>query len=178
MTVFQRVQSLPYEGLDNHRDVPPPVPLFQYDSDFSEATTADSSDSDSDRGRPTLALSARIPGFLHEVPKIRSAHFTWYCQGCDHAINLLDIPPDYLALLSPETAHVIKHTRSWKVNDTPIQEALYLMVEKHYSVHHLIPNNIQFTTKAREVYLQVEEEKSPPLAQVQVDNHVKMEDTL
>ena len=167
---------MPYEGLDILKDVPPFAPLFQYDSDFSEATTADSSDSESDLGRPTLALSARIPRFLHEVPKIRSAHFTWYCQGCDHTINLLDLPPDCLALLSAETAHVIKHTRSWKVNDTPIQEALYLMVEKHYAERHLMPHNIQFTTKNQNVYLQVEKNKDPP--QVQLDNHVKVEYTL
>lgn len=120
------------------------APVYHYDSDFSEATTAADPESDSE---PFLNLGNSILRFVYEPPKLPSGCFIWRCPDCKWAINLLDIPPNCILLLPSQTVHIMKHTKSWKASDAPIQEALQIIVSSHITEDHL-PEGFHFVTKA------------------------------
>lgn len=114
----------------------PPEEQFQYDSDFSEPSTA--CESDTDPVKPLIA-----PNFCLEVPRIPAGRFLWacLCQGCEYNIDLLDLSPENLSILPPDLIQVLS-TKTWSVNDESVQRALLLLVSNHYESH-LRDRNIQ-----------------------------------
>ncbi|KAF9481819.1 hypothetical protein BDN70DRAFT_991563 [Pholiota conissans] len=122
---------------------------FQYDSEFSNATTSESSESDSE----LLSYSSQILQTLHTPPAIQTGYFIWHCQLCAHAIDLLSIPVDYLEILPHQIIHIL-NTKSWNVNDDPVKEALYLMVSHHHKTAHFHAAGLHFSKKGSNFYLE------------------------
>jgi hypothetical protein len=122
--------------------MPTIVSQFQYDSDFSEASTNASSDVEDE---PLYPIS-KIPYFCLEPPDIPNGRFVWSCLGCDYYVDLLNLSPDILNLLPDDTKRVLGG-KSWKVKDEPIQRLLFQMVSNHYRDYHL-SNGVQASVKA------------------------------
>lgn len=121
-----------------------PTPLerqFQYDSDFSEPSTA--GESDTDPVKPPFVQ--KIPNFCLEVPRIPEGRFSWacLCQECEYNIDLLNLSPENLNILSPDLIQVL-NTKTWVVNDEPVQRALLMLVSNHYESH-LRDSNVQLS---------------------------------
>ena len=112
--------------------MPTVVSQFQYDSDFSEASTNASSDSEDE---PLYPIS-KIPYFCLQPPEIPNGRFVWNCLGCDYYIDLLNLSPDILNHLPNDTKRVLGG-KSWKVKEEPIQRLLFQVVSNHYRDHHL-----------------------------------------
>ena len=108
---------------------------FQYDSDFSEASTIDDAPSDSE-DKPLYPIS-KIPYFCLVPPDIPNGRFVWNCRGCDYYIDLLNLSPDILNHLPDDTRRVLGG-KSWKVKDEPIQRLLFQTVSNHYRDYHLL----------------------------------------
>ena len=94
---------------------------FQYDSDFSEASTNASSDVEDD---PEPYPISNIPYFCLKPPDIPNGRFVWNCLGCDYYIDLLNLSPDILNHLPDDTKRVLGG-KSWKVKEELIQRLLF-----------------------------------------------------
>ncbi|KAF8165533.1 hypothetical protein B0H34DRAFT_689485 [Crassisporium funariophilum] len=107
-----------------------PLPLrqFQYDSDFSEESSAESWSSE-----PT-SPSIPVPDFCFQAPEIPNGRFVWHCPGCRHKIDLLKMSSDNMDHLPDDTVRILGG-KSWKVKDEPIQRLLRQMVSNHYKTH-------------------------------------------
>ena len=112
--------------------MPTVVSQFQYDSDFSEASTIASSDSEDE---PLYPIS-KIPYFCLKPPDIPNGRFVWNCLGCDYYVDLLNLSPDILNHLPNDTKRVLGG-KSWKIKEEPIQRLLFQVVSNHYRDHHL-----------------------------------------
>jgi hypothetical protein len=106
---------------------------FQYDSDFSEASTNASSDVEDDL---EPSIKSKIPYFCLKPPDIPNGRFVWNCLGCDYYIDLLNLSPDILNHLPDDTKRVLGG-KSWKVKEEPIQRLLCQAVSNHYRDRHL-----------------------------------------
>ena len=115
--------------------MPTAVSQFQYDSDFSEASTNASSDSEDE---PLSSVSSKIPYFCLKPPDIPNGRFVWNCRGsgCDYYVDLLNLSPDILNHLPDDTKRVLGG-KSWKIKEEPIQRLLFQMVSNHYKDYHL-----------------------------------------
>ena len=125
--------------------MPTIVSQFQYDSDFSEASTNASSDSEDE----SLYPISKIPYFCLKPPDIPNGRFVWNCRGCDYYIDLLNLSPDILNHLPDDTKRVLGG-KSWKVKEEPIQRLLFQVVSNHYRDYHLsngVQAGIQFSGK-------------------------------
>lgn len=118
--------------------MPAVVSKFQYDPDFSEASTDASLDSEDESFYPI----SKIPYFCLKPPEIPNGRFVWSCPGCDYGVDLLNLSPDILHHLPDDTKRLLRH-KSWKVKDEPIQCLLFQVVSDHYKDHHLPPNGVQ-----------------------------------
>jgi len=120
----------------------PPERQFQYDSDFSEPSTAGESDTDPVK----LPFVAKIPNFCSEIPRIPEGRFSWAClrQECEYNIDLLNLSPENLNILSPDLTQVL-NTKTWLVNDEPVQRALFMLISHHYESSHLRDSNVQLS---------------------------------
>ena len=112
--------------------MPTIVGQFQYDSDFSEASTNASSDFEDE----SLYSISKIPYFCLKPPDIPNGCFVWNCQGCDYYVDLLNLSPDILNHLPDDTKRVLGG-KSWKVKEEPIQRLLFQVVSNHYRDYHL-----------------------------------------
>lgn len=83
----------------------------------------------------------KIPGFLMEAPKVSNGQFKWNCAGCSFHIDLLNLSQDNMKILPADTLNFLNN-KSWIINDTRIQEALFQLVSHHYQTQHLGPNSI------------------------------------
>ena len=113
--------------------MPVVVSQFQYDSDFSEASTNDAS---SDSEDESLYPNSKIPHFCLIPPDIPNGRFVWNCRGCDFYIDLLNLSPDILNHLSDDTKRGLGG-KSWKIKEGPVQRLLFQTVSKHYRDNHL-----------------------------------------
>lgn len=128
---------------------------FQYDSDFSEASTNASSDSEDETFYPI----SKIPHFCLKPPEIPNGRFMWCCPGCDHYVDLLNLSPDILDHLPDDTKRVLSG-KSWKVKEEPIQRLLFQLVSNHYRDFHLLPNGIQVQALGNEWYIKDRTQRS------------------
>ncbi|KAF8969445.1 hypothetical protein BDZ97DRAFT_1915399 [Flammula alnicola] len=144
----------------------PPVVPFQYDSDFSDASTPNASDTELESKVPTHWNGA--PHFCFRVPRIPNGGFTWRCPGCSHTIDLLNISPQNLGLLPNETVRILSG-KSWRVHDDPVQDALFLMVSHHYKIDHLNANGMEIQpSKKQGVEVKMEEDVMQPRRSVRI----------
>lgn len=129
---------------------------FQYDSDFSEASTNASSDSEDE---PLYPIS-KIPYFCLKPPDIPNGRFAWNCPGCDYYVDLLNLSPDILNHLPDDTKRVLSG-KTWKIKEEPIQRLLFQLVSNHYGDHHL-PSGVQAALQAsgNEWYIKDSSEQS------------------
>ena len=111
--------------------IPTIISQFQYDSDFSEASTIASSDSEEE-----LYPVSKIQYFCLQPPEIPNGRFVWNCPGCDYYVDLLNLSPDILNHLPDDTKRVLGG-KSWKIKEEPIQRLLFQLVSNHYRDHHL-----------------------------------------
>ena len=137
--------------------IPTVVSQFQYDSDFSEASTNASSDSEDE---PFYPIS-KIPYFCLKPPEIPNGRFTWNCPGCDYYVDFLNLSPDVLGRLPDDTKRVLG-SKSWKIKDEFIQRLLFQVVSDHYRDCHFLPNGVQATVQAsgNEWYVEDRSEQS------------------
>ncbi|KDR83945.1 hypothetical protein GALMADRAFT_236453 [Galerina marginata CBS 339.88] len=147
----------------------PEVIRFQYDSDFSEPSTPEASDSESE-----VRTDYKIPGFCMEAPRIPSGRFAWNCPGCPYQIDLLNLLPENLDSLPDDTIRVL-NGKSWKVNDKPVQRALFRLVSHHYEVHHLARSGINVIQSEAGRWL-VQNQQSSLRQGRQKDTGIKTED--
>ena len=112
--------------------MPTVVSQFQYDSDFSEAST----DAASDFGDESFYPISKIPYFCLKPPDIPNGRFVWSCPGCDYCVDLQNLSPDILNHLPDDTKRVLGG-KSWKVKEEPIQRLLFQVVSNHYRDYHL-----------------------------------------
>ena len=119
----------------------PPERQFQYDADFSEPSTAGESDTDPVK----LPFVEKIPNLCSEIPRIPEGRFSWacLCQECEYNIDLLNLSPENLNILSPDLIQVL-NTKTWVVSDEPVQRALFMLVSYHYESH-LRDSNVQLS---------------------------------
>ena len=118
--------------------LPPEVPAvdFQYDSDFSEASTVPASDSEDDDIDPRAAeLLARVPKYCWYPPSIPAGRFIWNCPGCEYSIDFLNLKKCDLEALSEEEGRYMAQ-KMWKsMHDEEVRMAFTLMSAKHYFEH-------------------------------------------
>ncbi|KAF8914178.1 hypothetical protein CPB84DRAFT_1758622 [Gymnopilus junonius] len=110
---------------------------YHYDSDFTEPSTSEPSESESEISFST----PKIPGFVMEVPKIANGQFKWNCAGCSFQIDLLNLSQENARILPGDTLSLLT-SKSWTIHNTRIQEALYYVVSHHYQTQHLGPNSV------------------------------------
>jgi hypothetical protein len=122
--------------------MPTAVSQFQYDSDFSEASTIASSDFEDE---PLYPIS-KIPHFCLQPPDIPNGRFVWNCPGCDYYVDLLNLSPDNLTHLPNDTKRVLGG-KSWTIKEEPIQRLLFQLVSHHYRDYHL-PSDVQAAIQA------------------------------
>lgn len=108
------------------------VRQFQYDSDFSEASTNAHSDIEDE----SLFPNFKIPYFCLKPPDIPNGRFVWSCPGCEYNVDLMNLSPDILNQLPGDTKRVLGG-KSWKVKEEPIQRLLFQVVSNHYRDYHL-----------------------------------------
>jgi hypothetical protein len=105
---------------------------LQYDSDFSEASTVASLDSED----VPLFPASKIPYYCLQPPEIPNGRFVWNCPGCDYYVDLLNLSPDILNQFPDDTKQFLG-SKLWKIKDKPIQRFLFQVVSDHYKDHHL-----------------------------------------
>src|ERR1700678_3119292 len=103
-----------------------------YDSDFSEASTIPSSESEDEAPFPT----SKVPEFCRYPPEIPNGRFVWNCSGCDYDIDFLNLSPDILNHL-PNDAKRVFDSETWTIKDEAVQLVFFQLVSDHYTVHHL-----------------------------------------
>jgi hypothetical protein len=152
--------------------MPTVVSQFQYDSDFSEASTNASDFED----EPLYPIS-KIPYFCLRPPDIPNGRFVWNCPGCDYYVDLLNLSPDILNHLPDDTKRVLGG-KSWKVKEEPIQRLLFQLVSNHYRDYHL-SDGVQASVQAsgNEWYIK-DSEQSSKQRDGKTYTHVKVKEEL
>lgn len=114
----------------------PPAPIFQYDSDFSEASTPGETDSEDDLPPPPPPeLLARIPHYIWQPPAMWAYRFRWDCPGCDYTIDFLNLQKEHLDLLPTDLAEYIASMRWNCIKEDRVVEAFGIMARQHYLWH-------------------------------------------
>ncbi|KAF9057954.1 hypothetical protein BJ165DRAFT_95330 [Panaeolus papilionaceus] len=118
---------------DVDREPSHPKPTFQFDSDFSEASTEYDSDNSSELD---FQITSQIPPFMFESPTLPAGSFDWRCPspGCSFAIDLLSVPASLLSKLPLQQQQFVI-SRCWTLKDARIQEILNQLVSGHYEGH-------------------------------------------
>lgn len=123
---------------------------YQYDSDFSEASTVattDSEDEDSTDSENTQQLDAKVPWYCLNPPILECAQHVWKCPGCDHyAIDLLQPDEDELEEIPEHYAELLRLKNWTKVTEQDVVDALACLVDNHFTSH-LRALGIQTVTK-------------------------------
>ena len=117
---------------------------FQYDSDFSEASTPPESDSDEEPSNPELV--ARVPRYCWRPPHIPAGRFVWDCPGCDYYIDFLDLKKEDLEPLTKELSQYMTSKKWQSIGDDKVREAFALMAGHHYTWH-MQKNGVQLVQK-------------------------------
>ncbi|PPQ64632.1 hypothetical protein CVT24_008369 [Panaeolus cyanescens] len=139
---------------------------FQFDSDFSEASTQHDSSDDSSEAR--FRKRPAIPSFLLQPPTLRPGSFDWPCPSseCPFSIDLLSVSPSLLSKLSPAQRHYILK-KSWSLKDDMVQEIINILVSDHYEGHLSdLGFSLQSTNKPNGWRIHVDSESSPTKGRV------------
>ncbi|KAJ3565004.1 hypothetical protein NP233_g7923 [Leucocoprinus birnbaumii] len=128
-------QPRPIQPLTRHSPVVPSS-KFQYDSDFSEASTPPLSDSESEVADQRLL--EKIPWYCRVPPELESHHL-WRCPGCRvYQIDLLHLDDDELEEIPEQFAKTLRSIRS-KADDVPKSDEVLVafghLVHQHYERH-------------------------------------------
>jgi len=117
----------------SHHDMNPIVE-FQYDSDFSEASTPSASDPESEAAESKLL--EKVPWYCRTPPVLEASQFVWRCPGCRvYQINLLHVDEDELEKIPNPYAEMLR-TRKWQnITDSEVQMAFMHLVSNHYNEH-------------------------------------------
>jgi len=107
---------------------------FQYDSDFSEASTSSASDPESEAAESKLL--EKVPWYCRTPPVLEASQFVWRCPGCKvYQINLLHVDEDELEKIPNPYAEMLR-TRNWRnITDSEVQMAFMHLVSNHYNEH-------------------------------------------
>ncbi|KAF5358465.1 hypothetical protein D9756_001489 [Leucocoprinus leucothites] len=122
---------------------------FQYDSDFSEASTPPASDSESEAADQRLV--EKVPWYCRVPPELEESQHVWRCPGCKtYHIDLLHPAEEELEEI-PEYYAEILRSKDWqKVTDARLLTAFGHLVSNHYE-EHLKKLGIQLVTEDGEV---------------------------
>ena len=120
---------------------------FQYDSDFSEASTPSTSTSDSESEAVDPKMLEKVPWYCRVPPRLEVSQFVWQCPGCRvYQIDLLDVDEDELEKIPAPYAQILR-TRNWqKITDSEVLTAFGHLVSNHYE-EHLKRLGLQLVTK-------------------------------
>lgn len=113
----------------------PSAPTFQYDSDFSDASTPGEADSEEDLPTPPPELLARIPHYIWQPPAMWAYRFRWDCPGCDYTIDFLNLQQEHLALLPNDLAEYVASKKWESIVEDRIVQAFGVMARHHYLCH-------------------------------------------
>jgi len=143
-TVLSIKQPSYQQPSSSHNEKIPSVD-YQYDSDFSEASTSSASDPESEAADQKML--EKVPWFCRIPPKLETSQFVWRCPGCKvFQIDLLHVDEDKLEKIPKPYAEMLR-TRNWqKIRDPELQMAFGYLVHNHYK-EHMKASGSQFVTK-------------------------------
>jgi hypothetical protein len=110
---------------------------FQYDGDFSEASTDPETGSDPEiLSKHDNKLAREMPWYYSVKPTLESTQHTWRCPFCnDYQLDLLKPTEDELEELPDHYADLLR-SREWTtVTDPDLVAAFGYLVNTHYKEH-------------------------------------------
>jgi hypothetical protein len=145
--------------------LPPAVSVdFQYDSDFSEASTDPETASDSEfRSKHDTQLARQIPWYYSVKPTLESTQHTWRCPLCDnYQLDLLKPTEEELEGLPDHYADLLRFRKWTAVTDPNLVTAFGYLVNTHYKEHltgagiHILANGEKVTNLRAARFVQIQ----------------------
>ncbi|XP_006458049.1 hypothetical protein AGABI2DRAFT_115068 [Agaricus bisporus var. bisporus H97] len=133
-------QRFQLQGSSRPLPPPPPPPAepvdFQYDSDFSEASTdPETSEQESDLEHDPK-LAREMPWYYSVPPTLESTQHTWRCPFCNnYQLDLLKPEEDELEILPVRYADLLRLRQWTTVTDPDVVTAFGHLVNNHYKQH-------------------------------------------